>query len=191
MFNGQARATAHKHPGRVDIGRLSQSEPRKYLAGGFCMKINDITGSKNIPFKADTSRDIDSTRGEFGRFLEQELITESTAPTQGEAPVEIGDSISGIFSISSIAGLDSSETMTADTLDQTISRLENVEQRLQDGSATPKEIEEAIGSLSEKVKGLQETLQTLPEDHPLRQIGNELSVLTSVESVKWSRGEYL
>jgi hypothetical protein len=175
----------------VDIGLLSESESRKYLAGGFCMKINDITGSKNIPFKVDTSRDVDSTKGEFGRFFEQELTTESTASTQGGAPVEMIDSISSIFSTPSIAGVTSEESLIADALDQTMSRLENVEQRLQDGSVSPKEIEEVIGSLSEEVEGLQETLQTLPKDHPLRQIGNELSVLASVESVKWSRGEYL
>jgi hypothetical protein len=163
------------------------------------MKIDNVTGNYDVQLKGDASKNKGSVENDFSRMMEEELTSdasgsdsaESTGSVQ-EPSMEMLSSLSGVLAPMTGFDLDSSnETSAADALDAALSQLEGVEQTLQDGSATPKNIEEAISGLSDGVESLNASLQSLPEDHPLRQIGNELSVLAGVESVKWDRGDYL
>ncbi len=156
------------------------------------MKITDITGTQSIEINTDYSKSKAVVKGAgFSDVFDDELIPESPAQTASVesplAPAALAD-VSDVAATEATAG---GESEIADSVEIAMEQLETVGQSLQDGSVTPKSIDKTIDNLSKNVQGLQEKLQTLPEDHPLRVIGTELSVLASTESIKWKRGDYL
>lgn len=76
-------------------------------------------------------------------------------------------------------------------LSTTIDRLERIEQQLRDDGIPPRDIEHALTALKAESLALLQRAEALPPSHPLRRIAEDLSVLTSVESLKWKRGDYL
>ena len=79
----------------------------------------------------------------------------------------------------------------ADAIESQLGRLEQVGTALQNENVSLKTVDAALAQVGEETNSLDSSLGALPEEHPLRQIGNELKVLTYVESVKWRRGDYL
>lgn len=130
---------------------------------------------------------------EFGRVLEDQM--NQIAPAN-EPATSMVSGVSTLGTVSAIPyGLGQPQIMDSgnaeQTIESTIDRLDQVEQLLGDSSATPKTVGQAIDQLSNQTAELRQTMETLPADHPLQEIGNEVSVLATVESIKWNRGDYL
>jgi hypothetical protein len=73
----------------------------------------------------------------------------------------------------------------------TLDSLGQVEQFLHDARVTPKTVDDAVHRLTAQAAELRHATETMPADHPLHQIADEVSVLATVESIKWKRGDYL
>jgi UDP-N-acetyl-D-mannosaminuronate dehydrogenase len=77
------------------------------------------------------------------------------------------------------------------SIESTIDRLDQMERLLGDSTVTPKTVSQVIDQLTDEAEELRHTMETLPADHPLQDLGNEVTVLATVETIKWDRGDYL
>jgi prefoldin subunit 5 len=77
------------------------------------------------------------------------------------------------------------------SIESTIDRLDEMERLLGDSTVTPKTVGQVIDQLTDQTEALRQTIEALPEGHPLQELGNEVTVLATVESIKWNRGDYL
>jgi hypothetical protein len=156
------------------------------------MKINEI--SKFYPIEKAGSDPIkranSKEEGDFDRVLGHELDSGSSIRSQA-CSVQIGIEQLSRPPFLQNTSVSESESMMADSVDSTLVQFERIEERLCRGDATPRAIDRSISSLLDSAGSLAEELKALPEEHPLRQIGNELNILAHVESLKWQRGEYL
>jgi hypothetical protein len=130
---------------------------------------------------------------EFGRVLEDQL--NQTAPASEQA-TQMASGVSTLESVSSVpyglGQLQIAESGNVErSIESTIDRLDEVERLLGDSAMTPKTVSQAIDQLADQTEELRNTMEALPADHPLQEIGNEVSVLAMVESIKWNRGDYL
>lgn len=84
-----------------------------------------------------------------------------------------------------------SQSATAQKMSGILTKWENLSSGLATGKATLKEAEGTLKQLSEECQALSEKLDSLPEGHPLKDVGQEMQVLAGVELVKLQRGDYL
>jgi hypothetical protein len=130
---------------------------------------------------------------DFGRVFQEELnqiasgAQQATRADAGTAPLETTPTAP--FALGPIR---ISESGTVErVIDSTMDRLDQVGRLLGDITVTPRAVNQAIDQLSTQAEELRQAVQTLPTEHPLQQIGNEISVLATVEAIKWKRGDYL
>jgi hypothetical protein len=69
--------------------------------------------------------------------------------------------------------------------------LDDISTNLSNGGGTPREMEGVVMSLGDASEKLGNSLEGISNDHPLNQVGQGLSVLAYVESIKWRRGDYV
>ncbi len=69
--------------------------------------------------------------------------------------------------------------------------LDGVGTRLESGWASLAEVEEVIESLQAESEKLAALTAGISSEHPLVQLGRDLSVLSYVESIKWQRGDFV
>jgi hypothetical protein len=130
---------------------------------------------------------------EFGRVLEEQL--NQITPASGQA-AQMASGISTLESVASIPyGMEQPQvadsTNVERSIESTIDRLDEMERLLGDSTVTPKTVGQVIDQLTDQTEALRHTMEALPEDHPLQELGNEVTVLATVESIKWDRGDYL
>lgn len=77
-----------------------------------------------------------------------------------------------------------------EVLETVMGQLEGLEHALGGDKMDPQAIKASLDNLSRSLPDLREEVKRLPEQHPLRLIGEEMSVLCYVESTKWDRGDY-
>jgi hypothetical protein len=131
--------------------------------------------------------------GEFARVFQGELNHAASAG-QALAPLEPGLSLSSTtlippFALERVRGVTPAQVEHA--IEATIEGLDKVGQLLGDTSVTPGRVDAAIRGLSTQAEELQDAMKELPPKHPLQRIATEVSVLATVESIKWKRGDYL
>lgn len=151
------------------------------------------TSDVGTPEAVEGARRPVKPEGEFGRVFQEELnqfasgAQQVTRPDAGTAPLETAPIAP--FALGQIRVSESSTVERA--IDSTMDRLDQVGRLLGDITVTPRTVNQAIDQLSTQAEQLRQAVQTLPAEHPLQQIGNEVSVLATVESIKWKRGDYL
>jgi len=156
------------------------------------MKILEIKpcdpGSEPKPAKP-----ADGRPGEFSRLLAEESEKMGEAVRGAESGMELMTLPSIVdFRLSAVRNDFSEESRTAElAVEGTLDRLEELQSALQDPKGGLKHVATAIGDLTSAAAELQGRVTGLPQDHPLRQMADELSVLACVESVKYRRGDYL
>lgn len=152
------------------------------------MRIDDILKQQSIQ-GAEESKKQGSTRtnADFGALLNEEMS--GVAVDSGTGPISETGMIGSIIGVGP-AEADSQVAQSVSVLEDTISKLDSLEQALQ-GSSSPKEIDALVAQIGTETSGLDEKLSGLPGDHPLKGIAEELKILSYVESVKWKRGDYL
>jgi hypothetical protein len=156
------------------------------------MKISEIkqytTGSE--PRK---TKPVDAVPGEFTRLLAEEsgkMDETIKVVRSGMEPVTL-PSVKDYLPAG--VGRDfSNEYHKAELgLEGTINRLEKLQLALLDLKGGLKPVGAAIENLTAGAGELQESVAELPENHLLRQMADELSIIVHVESIKYRRGDYL
>ena len=156
------------------------------------MKILEINQC-NPGSELKRTKPADRSPGEFTRLLteESEKMGETIREVRsGMEPVAL-PSVMDFRSAG--VGRDFSEEYRRAELgvERTINRLADLQSALQDPKGGLKAVDAAIGDLSASAGEMQESVAGLPENHLLRQIADELSILAHVESIKYRRGDYL
>jgi hypothetical protein len=143
--------------------------------------------------KAEGAKRPTKTDGEFGRVFQDEL-NHLTSANQAVVRLEPGLSPLPTAPVASL-GLEKVRSKDPAKVEQTIAatidRLDQVGQLLHDVRVTPRTVNDAIHELTTQAEELRHATKALPADHPLQQIATEVSVLATVESIKWNRGDYL
>lgn len=110
----------------------------------------------------------------------------------GEAGTGAAASLGGIGNLLGIgtAPVDTELSGQVSAFEDTLTQLDSLTEQLTT-SASPKQADGIISRINSEVAGLQDKLSSLPDDHPLKAMADELNVATYMESVKWNRGDYL
>ncbi|HOV85471.1 MAG TPA: hypothetical protein PLM79_03855 [Syntrophobacteraceae bacterium] len=157
------------------------------------MKILETQRNESMEKTREASRP--SRPGPSGAF--QELLnTEVGDGPRTTDPSPPGVSLTGLDSLNAMSLLTPiSGTCPKDPAEIALSVGRNLDRLARElegpGSSEPKRTEALIESLRSEAERLREETRSLPEDHPLRKISDELSVTAYVESIKWNRGDYL
>lgn len=156
------------------------------------MKIMEAGGQQAVQGTTEV-RDKKADKGgmDFSALLDGELTTGSDAAAGTVESAGAVDSIALNQSIGMSIVDGAGYSNVADAIEGQLGKLDEMGTALQDESVSLKKVDAMLTDLSEEAKSLDSSLEGLPQEHPLRQIGDELNVLTYVESVKWRRGDYL
>lgn len=155
------------------------------------MKTVEVGGQQAVQSTTEIrDRKAGTADNAFAALLDGEL---AAGPDAAAAALSLGNVDSIARSEPSILSVASGAEYSgvADAIESQLGRLEEVGTALQNENVSLKTVDAALTQVGEEAKGLDGSLESLPEGHPLRQIGNELNVLAYVESVKWRRGDYL
>jgi hypothetical protein len=159
------------------------------------MKIDEITLKDGIQGSRNVFGDNRAAKSEdFKTLFQGELnaLTE-TAETSGQSAESVM-AMGGAMDISAVWKTDAlwNDMQAAESTAASVAeKLDEIGQLAGDGTADLKRIDDILGALSAEAANLQEKVKDLPQDHPMRNVSDELSVLAYVESVKWQRGDYL
>ena len=136
-----------------------------------------------------------TTENDFAAFLESEMPLASTEKSnqlqESTFALENLNAVSNPAFLFSLENNVSTEETAAAAVEDTLNGLEKLEQLLEDQSVSTRQVDTVFNDLSETLPRLQEQTSQRPDGHPLRQMGEELSVLVTVESIKWNRGDYV
>jgi hypothetical protein len=156
------------------------------------MKISEIKESKS-GMELRSTKPAEESADMFARLLAEESgkIGESTGATKSCAelaavPPLVDIKLSGVQN-----DFSDKYHQAALAIEGTIDRLEKLQSALQDPKGGLKNIAAAVDNLSIGAGELQQSVATLPANHLLRQMADELNVLAHVEEVKFKRGDYL
>lgn len=155
------------------------------------MKIQHIPGTEG---SADSQGPVEKEGLErsaaFSTLLGRELVANQKTPQNTESPASATYSIDCMGIIPSILPHEREDQQALQVLETVMGHLEGLEHALRDDKMDPQAIKASLDKLSRSLPGLREEVTRLPEQHPLRLIGEEMSVLCYVESAKWNRGDY-
>lgn len=151
------------------------------------MKIGNIWGQQPVQENPEIgSQSRPEQDGSFAALLEAEM---------GGGVREAGAdriAISEMQGLSALAPLTGATDLSGgiSAIEEALSGLDSLQDALlSNGSA--REVDAIAYRLDAGVLDLQDRLESLPEDHPLRRLGEEINVAAYMESVKWKRGDYL
>jgi hypothetical protein len=150
------------------------------------MKINiqDISGITQ-PHK--THQQPQSTAGTFDEFLEKALTPQSgqVASTGALPPLESLSSLN--FAVPSRVD----RTQTVNHIDEFLSIIESYQKQMADPKASLKDAYPFVQQMEKKTAELIPTLESLPEADKLKDILNRVLVASTVEVIKFNRGDYV
>jgi hypothetical protein len=161
------------------------------------MKIGELTGGQAIQEGSDVLKKKTSVgSSEFQDLLTEELNTktgsekDSGIALEGIDPMNIPVSMYPQWNGSVHADNTVGGGMTAEAVLSLSANLDAIERSIGDSKGNLKTIDRMLESLSREAEGFEKNIASLSDEHPLRQLGEQLSVLAYVESVKWKRGDY-
>jgi hypothetical protein len=96
----------------------------------------------------------------------------------------------GIQSLISNSAQSPELSQAISALDSTLTQFDSLKNALQQ-NLSPKQINSLIEQINEQTAGLDDKMSSLPADHQLRNMAEELKVTAYMESLKWKRGDYL
>ncbi|MCU0572562.1 MAG: hypothetical protein MUC41_06165 [Syntrophobacteraceae bacterium] len=158
------------------------------------MKIGSCGGGEQIALESSKTKGASAAFGkEFKEILEGEM-TGAQSPAGGDPPppkkTEGAGAVSHLLPLNS-ADFGGQGPLSLPDVDRLERALGEVGARLESGTVALGQIEESLKSLAAESERLASLVEGFPAGHPLAQLGQELSVLSHVESIKWSRGDYV
>lgn len=156
------------------------------------MRVDDLVKLQTVQDSTGGSGDKRKVTGDaFTALLESEMNSAASSDATASVGAESVDPLlearmTGQISLGSDAGL-----TAVDAVETGLKGLEEIGSSLSNGSVDARQVDALIQSLPASMDDMQKSLSGLPEGHPLKEIGNEISVTAYVESLKWKRGDYL
>jgi hypothetical protein len=148
------------------------------------ISIQDISG---VTQSHKTHQQPQSTAGRFDEFLEKALTPQSGQATSTGAlpPLESLSSLN--FAVPS--GVD--RTQTVNHIDEFLGIMESYQKQMADPKASLKDAYPFVQQMEKKAAELIPTLESLPEADKLKDILNRALVASTVEVIKFNRGDYV
>ena len=124
---------------------------------------------------------------EFSAILEESL--EDMAGT-GDISSKDGQVQVGGISRSQLDIFGKVETSAVDQVENYLNILSDYQEKLGNPDVTLKELSPLVEQMTQEEERLTSILDGLPENDSLKEIANETLVLSSLESIKFNRGDY-
>jgi hypothetical protein len=128
-----------------------------------------------------------SPNANFGSILKEAMDVTSTAGGQATA-------VPPLDSLAKIAMESTNQASRADTVER-INRfmdiLESYQSGMEDAAATLKQVSPLVTQMEEEAQNLIPVLESLPAGDELKDILNRLLVASTVEVIKFNRGDYV
>ncbi|MCF8144174.1 MAG: hypothetical protein K9N21_09665 [Deltaproteobacteria bacterium] len=122
----------------------------------------------------------------FGEILKETMETVSSPTSTGQAP-SLVKPIGGIcFDPSSL----STTTPVLEQTERLLDTLDAYRQKLGDREVGLSEMDPLINEIKKQYEGLTSKADALPDGDPLREILNQTLIVSSLEVLKFSRGDY-
>jgi hypothetical protein len=155
------------------------------------MKISEVK-QFNSCAEISNAKPASGFRDEFTRVLaeESDKIGEATGEIQSGTGAAALPSLVDLTFVPVKNDFSDLYRQAESSIEGTICRLEKLQSALLDPKGSLEGIATAIGNLSTGGEELQHCAASLPSNHPLRQLADELAVLGQVESAKFRRGDY-
>lgn len=156
------------------------------------MKISEVQRG-TVGQEVQKAKPARETPAEFGRLLAEEAGKITGAAGEISRGPELGTLSSAMpLQLVSVRNDFSNEYRQASlAVEGAIYRMEQLQAALQDPGGGLKQVGAAIDDLAAGAQALGQSVASLPENHQLRQLADELAVLSHVETVKYRRGDYL
>ena len=135
---------------------------------------------------AATQKSEEPQDNRFGEIL-KETIETSSDPEAGGQGLAMVNSIGGIgFDLFSL----STETPLVEQTERLLDTLDEYRQKLGDRDVDLGEMDPLINEIKDQAEGLTSSVDALPEGDPLREILNQTLIVSSLEVLKFNRGDY-
>jgi hypothetical protein len=150
------------------------------------MKINTQETSRVIQSR-QIPKQTDSPIGRFDEFLGKAMSPQST-PTPALATVPALQGLSALtFSVPT--GVDRSQAVK--NIDELLNVIESYQNKMADPKVSLKEIYPVVQQMEKKAAELLPTSVSLPDGDKLKEILNRVLVVSTVETIKFNRGDYI
>ena len=163
------------------------------------METKEILQGVFSPIHSKNIRKEESSCQDFKQILERSSsrMMEDTCPvlpsvSQGSSPVGL-DPITplSVPFISEIKEAGSLRTQCVETTETTLDLLEKYQEAMGNPAVTLKKMVPLIQSLTQEVQDLRTLSETLPPSDPLKDLLDQVGILSAVEIEKFHRGDYL
>lgn len=124
---------------------------------------------------------------EFSAIFEESLGNVSSSCSVSSKDCQMG--VNGI-SKSQLDIYGNVETSVAGQVENYLNVLNEYQEKLMDPDVTLKELSPLVEQMTREGEKLSSILESLPKDDNLKEILNETLVLSSLESIKFNRGDY-
>ena len=156
------------------------------VVGRMSMKIasKEITGSGAVEKTTQVKR---ATSTDFKEVLEKAQIGSQTTANCG---IALPPSMQ--VPVISLSPVDSSaEKKLISEVDDFLNLMEEYQNKMEDPAVSLKQIQPLVEKMGTETERLRSTLETLPEASTMKDILNRALVASSVEVIKFNRGDYL
>lgn len=131
-------------------------------------------------------KDDQTQKGRFGEILRETMDT-SAGPTGEGQPASVTNPIEGIYFDPRLL---QPESPVLDQTERLLDTLETYQQKLGDRQVELSQMDPLIADIKKQSEGLASKADTLPDGDPLREILNQTLIVSSLEVLKYSRGDY-
>jgi hypothetical protein len=151
------------------------------------MKI-DMVNDVLIPNAAGTHQKAEETKNNrFGEILMETMATEASGSELSAKGTTLTAPVGGLYlDPVSIAG----EAPLVDRTERLLDALDAYRGKLGDRRVALKEVAPLIGEIKKQSEDLTSQAEALPDSDPLREILNQTLIVSSLEVLKFNRGDY-
>ncbi|MBW1780313.1 MAG: hypothetical protein JRL30_06200 [Deltaproteobacteria bacterium] len=150
------------------------------------MKIDIMQEIMRFGHATKTQKSEASPSKGFGKILEETIKTSSNTNTGGPQSTVM----EGIQEIQMYPMPALDNTPVYEGTERLLDTLDEYRQRLADREVSLREIDPLISKIAKESKGLTEQVDALSEGDPLKEIVNQTLIVSSLEVMKFTRGDY-
>ncbi|MFO7985836.1 MAG: hypothetical protein R6U38_08210 [Desulfatiglandaceae bacterium] len=130
----------------------------------------------------------ETQKGRFGKILEESMKISSETKAEGAPRFTPGLTSIGDVQLTPMSVQD--ETPVVEKTNQLLDVLDEYRQVLADRRIPTGDIKPIINKINQQTENLTTGLDALPEGSPLKDIANQALMVSSLEVMKFSRGDY-
>jgi len=150
------------------------------------MKVDPNHDILEIACPGEIKKDREPAGKEFGVILEETI----GASSEANGPTPKAPAISGIPEMLFEMSPSANSEHVADRTERFLGILDEYRQKLGNPKINPREIYPLINELEREKEGLKVTLNSLPKGDGLRDILNQALITSSLEEIRFNRGDY-